>query len=58
MIAAELEQYFESEQRYADDARVQRAEQVAADLEAQLVARDLLTQRGADHDNSQLFAQK
>ena len=52
MIAAELEQYFESEQRYADDARVQRAERVAADLEAQLAARDLLTQRGADHDNS------
>ncbi|KPV54091.1 hypothetical protein SE17_05820 [Kouleothrix aurantiaca] len=45
MIAAELEQYFSSEQRYADDARVQRAERVAADLEAQIAARDLLARR-------------
>lgn len=44
MIAAELEEYFSSEQRYADDARVQRAERVAADLEAQIAARNLLSQ--------------
>jgi hypothetical protein len=46
MIAAELEHYFNSEQRYHDDARIQRAERVAAELEAQLAARDLLAQRG------------
>jgi SpoVK/Ycf46/Vps4 family AAA+-type ATPase len=45
MIAAELERYFNSEQRYADDARVQRAERVAAELEAQIAARDLLDRR-------------
>ena len=45
MIAAELERYFSSEQRYADDARVQRAERLAADLEAQLDARDLVAKR-------------
>jgi hypothetical protein len=45
MIAAELERYFNSEQRYADDAKAQKAERVAAELEAQLAARDLLTQR-------------
>jgi hypothetical protein len=45
MIAAELEQYFNSEQRYADDARVQRAERMAAELEAQLAARELVEQR-------------
>ena len=45
MIAAELERYFSSEQRYADDARVQRAERVAAELEAQLAARDLVAKR-------------
>ena len=45
MIAAELERYFSSEQRYADDARVQRAERVAAELEAQLDARDLVAKR-------------
>jgi hypothetical protein len=48
MIAAELEQYFNSEQRYADDALVQRAERVAKDLEAQLLARNLLAQRAAN----------
>jgi SpoVK/Ycf46/Vps4 family AAA+-type ATPase len=46
MIAQELEHYFNSEQRYADDARVQRAERMAAELEAQLQARDLVAQRG------------
>jgi len=45
MIAAELERYFNSEQRYADDARVQRAERMAAELEAQIAARDLLNRR-------------
>jgi hypothetical protein len=45
MIAAELERYFNSEQRYADDARTQRAERVAAELEAQLAARDLVAKR-------------
>jgi SpoVK/Ycf46/Vps4 family AAA+-type ATPase len=45
MIAAELERYFNSEQRYADDAKIQRAERVAADLEAQLAARELVAQR-------------
>jgi len=45
MIATELERYFNSEQRYADDARVQRAERVAAELEAQLAARDLVAKR-------------
>lgn len=42
MIAAELEQYFNSEQRYASDAKRQRAERLAQDLEAQIAARDLL----------------
>jgi len=50
MIAAELERYFNSEQRYADDARLQRAERVAAELEAQLAARDLLDQRAKAGD--------
>src|SRR5262245_51862038 len=45
MIAEELEQYFNSEQRYADDARAQRAERMAAELEAQLAARELVEQR-------------
>ncbi len=45
MIAAELESYFNSEQRYADDARVQRAERMAGELEAQLAARELVAQR-------------
>jgi len=35
-----------SEQRYADNARVQRAEHVADELEAQRAARDLLAKRG------------
>jgi len=49
MIAAELERYFNSERRYADDARVQRAERMAAELEAQIAARDLVAKRtGAD----------
>jgi hypothetical protein len=48
MIAAELERYFGSEQRYADDARAQRAERMAADLEAQVAARDLIAQRGGN----------
>ncbi len=46
MIATELEQYFNSEQRYATDAKRQKAERVAQDLEAQLAARELLSQRG------------
>ena len=45
MIAAELERYFSSEQRYTDDARVQRAERMATELEAQLDARDLVAKR-------------
>lgn len=45
MIAAELEHYFSSEQRYADDARIQRAERLAGELEAQIAARDLLAKR-------------
>jgi hypothetical protein len=50
MIAAELERYFNSEQRYADDARAQRAERMAAELEAQIAARDLLAKRtGGDN---------
>lgn len=48
MIAAELEHYFSSEQRYHDDARIQRAERLAAELEAQLAARDLLARRGGE----------
>jgi ATPase family protein associated with various cellular activities (AAA) len=47
MIASELERYFNSEQRYADDARAQRAERMAAELEAQVAARDLLAKRAA-----------
>ncbi|MFN8568421.1 MAG: hypothetical protein U0Z44_13095 [Kouleothrix sp.] len=47
MIAAELEQYFSSEQRYADDARIQRAERLATELEAQIAARDLLARKDA-----------
>jgi hypothetical protein len=45
MIAAELELYFNSEQRYASDAMKQRAERMAAELEAQIAARDLIEQR-------------
>jgi hypothetical protein len=45
MIAEELERYFNSEQRYADDAKAQRAERMAADLEAQLAARELIEHR-------------
>jgi hypothetical protein len=45
MIAAELERYFSSEQRYVDDARVQRAERMATELEAQLDARELVSKR-------------
>ena len=45
MIAAELEHYFNSEQRYTDDAKVQRAERLATELEAQLKARELLSGR-------------
>jgi hypothetical protein len=45
MIAAELERYFSSEQRYANDARVQRAERLAQELEAQLDARELVAKR-------------
>jgi hypothetical protein len=45
MIAVELERYFSSEQRYADEARMQRAERMAAELEAQIAARDLVTKR-------------
>ncbi len=45
MIAAELERYFSSEQRYTDDARMQRAERAAAELEAQLDARTMVAKR-------------
>jgi hypothetical protein len=45
MIAAELERYFNSEQRYADDAKAQKAQRVAAELEAQIEARDLVAKR-------------
>jgi len=45
MIAEELEKYFNSEQRYADDARVQKAERMAAELEAQIAARALVAKR-------------
>jgi ATPase family associated with various cellular activities (AAA) len=45
MIAEELEKYFNSEQRYADDARVQKAERMAAELEAQIAARELVAKR-------------
>lgn len=45
MIAAELERYFNSEQRYSDEAKVQRAERLATELEAQLKARELLSDR-------------
>jgi hypothetical protein len=54
MIAAELERYFNSEQRYADDARVQKAERMATELEAQLDARKLVTKRSADSADNQL----
>ena len=47
MIAGELEKYFNSEQRYADDARVQKAERMAAELEAQIAARELVEQRNS-----------
>jgi ATPase family associated with various cellular activities (AAA) len=50
MIAAELERYFNSEQRYADDARAQRAERMASELEAQIAARDLLAKRTQTDD--------
>jgi hypothetical protein len=46
MIAAELEQYFNSEQRYASDAKRQKAERMAHELEAQFAAQALLAQRG------------
>lgn len=42
MIAAALEQYFHSEQRYASEAKVQKTQRLAADLEAQMAARDLM----------------
>jgi hypothetical protein len=45
MIATELERYFNSEQRYASDAVKQRAERMAAELEAQVAAQKLLDQR-------------
>ncbi|HEY3229089.1 MAG TPA: ATP-binding protein [Roseiflexaceae bacterium] len=45
MIAEELEKYFNSEQRYADDTRVQKAERMAAELEAQIAARELVERR-------------
>jgi hypothetical protein len=54
MIAAELERYFNSEQRYADDARVQKAERMATELEAQLAARKLVTKRSADSADNEL----
>jgi len=45
MIAAELERYFASEQRYATEAKARKTEQFATDLEAQLAARELVAQR-------------
>ncbi|MBA3469988.1 MAG: ATP-binding protein [Herpetosiphonaceae bacterium] len=50
MIAAELEQYFNSEQRYSDEAKVQRAERLATELEAQIKARELLNDRSAEQE--------
>ncbi|HEU5014182.1 MAG TPA: hypothetical protein VFT66_16790, partial [Roseiflexaceae bacterium] len=47
MIAAALEQYFHSEQRYAEDAKAQKAQRAAAELEAQLAARSMVEQRTA-----------
>jgi SpoVK/Ycf46/Vps4 family AAA+-type ATPase len=47
MIAAALEQYFHSEQRYAEDAKAQKAQRTAAELEAQLAARSMVEQRTA-----------
>lgn len=48
MIAAELQEYFNSEQRYVSEAKTQRAERMATELEAQLAARELIAERGAD----------
>ena len=45
MIATELERYFGSEQRYTNEARVQRAERIVTELEAQLDAHELITKR-------------
>jgi hypothetical protein len=45
MIAAALEQYFHSEQRYAEESRARRAQRAAAELEAQLAARSMVEQR-------------
>lgn len=45
MIAAELEQYMASEQRYAAEAKNQKAQRAAADLEAQLAARQLISEQ-------------
>jgi ATPase family associated with various cellular activities (AAA) len=47
MIAAELERYFASEQRYTTEAKARKTEQLATDLEAQLAAHELVAQRGA-----------
>lgn len=44
MIAEALEQYFHSEQRYASEAKAQKTQRLAADLEAQMAARDLIAQ--------------
>lgn len=45
MIARELENYFNSEQRYAGEAKAQRAERLADELEARLEAEELLEDR-------------
>ncbi len=45
MIAAELERYFESEQRYASDAKAKKVERAAAELEAQIAARELVAKQ-------------
>lgn len=48
MIAAELEAYFNSEQRYGEEAKLQRAERMVAELEAQAKARELLSVRAGE----------
>jgi pterin-4a-carbinolamine dehydratase len=45
MIARELELYFNSEQRYVDEAKQQRVERLAGDMEAQLEAQEIVERR-------------
>jgi hypothetical protein len=46
MIATELERYFHSEQRYAEEAKREKTQRVAAELEAQLAARAIIAESG------------